>query len=79
MRITPAQIDRIAAHLPEVARDPASVRRRVEALEQLLESGFTMPGVGRRFGLDFLVGLIIKRHLDRHHPTTGTIDVKAMR
>ena len=38
--------------------DPASVRQRVEALERVLEQGFTVPGTGYRFGLDALVGLI---------------------
>ena len=120
-------------------RDAASVRRRVEALEHLLEGLFTIPGTKRKVGLDvildvlpiggdvvgaamgaymvwearnlgmsktqmarmfgnvgtdFLLGLIpfvgaipdfffrsntrnlkiIKRHLDRHHPGTMTID-----
>ncbi|WP_200940682.1 DUF4112 domain-containing protein [Sphingomonas sp. Leaf339] len=41
-----------------IGRDPASVRRRVEALEKLLERSFTMPGVNRQFGLDFLIGLV---------------------
>lgn len=122
-----------------MGRDPASVRRRVEAMERLLEGVFTVPGINRRVGLDFLLGLVpvvgdvaaaalgawlvwearnlgmskwqlgrmsarvgfdallgavpllgdaadffyrsntrnlqtIKRHLDRHHPATVTID-----
>lgn len=58
MRISREHIDRIAERLPELGRDPASVRQRVEAMEQLLEKSFTLPIVNRRFGLDFLVGLV---------------------
>jgi hypothetical protein len=39
-------------------RDPASVRRRIEALEKVLEHGFRVPGIGYEFGLDAIVGLI---------------------
>ncbi|MBW6525783.1 DUF4112 domain-containing protein [Sphingomonas sp. RHCKR7] len=38
--------------------DPASVRRRVEAMEQLLEGLFVIPGINRRVGLDAIVGLV---------------------
>ncbi|MBC7985575.1 MAG: DUF4112 domain-containing protein [Sphingomonadaceae bacterium] len=69
MRIPQEQIDRIAERLPELGRDPASVRRRVEAMEQLLEKSFTLPVVGRRFGLDFLVGLV---------PVVGDVVTAAM-
>ena len=120
------------------------MRQRVEALEHLLESAFTIPGTNKRIGLDvlldfvpvvgdlagaalgsymiwearnlgmskwqmtrmggnvgtdFLLGLIpwvgaipdylfksntrnlriIKRHLDKHHPETGVIDVTPLR
>ena len=120
--------------------DPASVRRRVEALEKLLERAFIVPGLNRPVGLDAIVGLLpvagdtiaalmglylvwearnigmskwqltrmlgsvgidwllgsvplvgdvfdffyrsnsinlkrIRRHLDRHHPGTGIIDL----
>jgi hypothetical protein len=119
--------------------DHLSARRRIEAMEQLLENSFTIPGVNYRIGLDAIVGLvpvigdfvtaamgmwivweaknlglpkwklwrmtgnvaldtavgaipvvgdaldfafrsnsrnlrIVKRHLDRHHPATRTID-----
>lgn len=119
--------------------DPASVRRRIEAMEKLLEGLFVIPGTKRKFGLDVIldvvpvggsvigaimgsylawearnlgmpkhayarivgnigvdallgaipfVGMvpdfffrsntrnlkIIKRHLDRHHPSTAVID-----
>ena len=38
--------------------DPASVRRRIEALEQLLERAFVIPGTNRRIGVDALAGLL---------------------
>jgi hypothetical protein len=46
-----------AAHLP-LGRDPASVRRRLIVMEQLLEGLFVIPGINRRVGLDFVLGLI---------------------
>lgn len=127
---------------PNMASDPRSVRKRIEALERLMENLFTVPGINRKVGLDVLLDLIpvvgttaaaalgtylawearnlgmsktavarmagnigfdwllglipwvgaipdlffrsntrnlriIKRHLDKHHPETGIIDVKA--
>ena len=41
-----------------VGSDPAAVRRRIEALEQLLERSFVVPGTQYRFGLDGVVGLV---------------------
>ena len=41
-----------------VGNDPASIRRRVEAMEQLLERSFTIPGINRPVGLDAIVGLV---------------------
>lgn len=38
--------------------DPASVRRRVEAMERLLERSFTLPGTNYPIGLDSVVGLV---------------------
>ena len=38
--------------------DPASVRQRIEALEMLLESSFSVRGTNYRFGLDAVVGLV---------------------
>lgn len=46
-----------AASLP-LGRDPASVRRRIEAMEQLLEGMVVVPGLNRRVGLDFFIGLV---------------------
>ncbi|WP_191992981.1 DUF4112 domain-containing protein [Sphingomonas parva] len=49
--------DRMAGQLP-LGRDPASVRRRLEAMEALLERAFVLPGTSYRVGLDALVGLV---------------------
>ncbi len=46
-----------AAGKLSVGRDPASVRRRIEAMEGLLERAFQLPG-GYRVGLDSIVGLV---------------------
>lgn len=135
---TPLPPRSIADRVP-LDRTPASVRKRVEALEALLERMFVIPGLNRPVGLDvildllpfggttigaalggymiwearnlgmgrlqmarmagnvafdWLLGLIpfvgaipdlffrsnsrnlriIKRHLDRHHPSTRTLD-----
>jgi hypothetical protein len=51
------QFDRMADQLP-IGRDPMSVRRRLEAVEGLLERLFVVPGINRRVGLDSIVGLI---------------------
>ena len=47
----------LAQNLP-IGRDPASVRRRVEAMEALLERAFVVPGTNYRVGVDAVVGLI---------------------
>ena len=47
-----------AASRLAIARDPASVRQRVEAMEGMLERAFTVPGTQFRVGLDSVVGLI---------------------
>jgi hypothetical protein len=56
-RIDQDELQRIAGQLP-LGRDPASVRRRVEAMEALLERAFVIPGTGYRVGLDAIVGLV---------------------
>lgn len=130
--------EEIARMLPRLD-DPQGVRRRIEAMEGLLERIVTIPGTKRQFGLDVILDLIpgvgsiaagglgawmlwearnlgmtkwqmtrmagnvgidtllgaipfvgaipdfffrsntrnlriIKRHLDRHHPSTVTLD-----
>jgi hypothetical protein len=43
---------------PGLARDPASVRQRVEAMERLLERMFVIPGINRPVGLDVILDLV---------------------
>jgi len=53
----PNVLQRMPVELP-LGTDPVSIRRRIEALEHLLEGSFTLPGFNRKFGLDSLIGLI---------------------
>lgn len=46
---------RMVAALPS---DPASVRKRIDMLEHVLERSFTLPGINRKVGLDFALGLV---------------------
>ena len=57
MPIDQGQFDQAADRL-NMARDPASVRRRVEAMEGLLERAFTVPGTNFRIGVDSVAGLV---------------------
>ena len=41
-----------------MSNEPAAVRQRIEALEQLLERAFPLPGTDRRVGLDVLLDFI---------------------
>jgi len=41
-----------------VGTDVAAVRKRIEALEHLLEGLFVIPGINRRIGLDVILDLI---------------------
>jgi uncharacterized protein DUF4112 len=41
-----------------VGRDPASVRRRVEAMEHVLERMFIVPGINRPVGLDVILDVV---------------------
>lgn len=68
MAIDPKQFERMASQLP-IGRDPASVRRRLEAMEGLLERAFTIPGINRPIGLDAIIGLV---------PVAGDIVAGAM-
>jgi len=49
--------DRFAGSFP-LGRDPASVRRRVEAMEKLLERLFVIPVINRPVGLDVMLDAI---------------------
>lgn len=51
------QFEAIANDLP-IGRDPVSVRRRLEAMEMVLERAFVVPGINRPIGLDAIIGLI---------------------
>ena len=62
-------MDRIDEMVGSRARDPLAVRQRVEAMEKLLEGMFVIPGINRRVGLDFIVGLV---------PVVGDIITAAM-
>lgn len=57
-RPTTADFDRLADRMPEIGRDPASVRRRIEAMEGLLERMFVLPGVNKAIGMDVLLDMI---------------------
>lgn len=52
------QMDQIRAAMPALANDPASIRKRIEAMEHVLERSFTLPGTNRKVGLDFVLGLV---------------------
>ncbi|MFC3098219.1 DUF4112 domain-containing protein [Alteraurantiacibacter palmitatis] len=41
-----------------LGRDPVAIRRRVEAMEAVLERAFVIPGLNRRVGLDAIGGLV---------------------
>ena len=51
------QFSKMADQLP-LGRDPASVRRRLEAAEGMLERLFVVPGINRPVGLDSILGLV---------------------
>ena len=51
------QFEAFANQLP-IGRDPKSVRRRLEAMEAVLERLFVVPGINRPVGLDSIVGLV---------------------
>lgn len=48
---------RISAQLP-LGTDPLAVRQRIEAMERMLEGLIAVPGLGRKVGLDALLGLV---------------------
>jgi uncharacterized protein DUF4112 len=51
------QFEALADRLP-IGRDPRSVRRRLEAMESLLERALVVPGTSYRVGLDAILGLV---------------------
>ena len=44
--------------LPHLATDPQSVRRRVEALERVMERLIVIPGINRPVGLDVILDFV---------------------
>ena len=58
MGLAPNHVDQPAGAGPRIGTDPAAVRRRLEAMEQLLERAFVIPGINRSVGLDSIVGLV---------------------
>ena len=56
-RAEPVRPRAMQVELP-IGTDPVSIRRRIEAMEQLLENSFTIPGINYRIGLDSIAGLI---------------------
>ena len=46
------------SRLPSMGTDPASVRQRIEGLEQLLERMVVIPGINRPVGLDVILDFI---------------------
>ncbi|MEA3031267.1 MAG: hypothetical protein QOJ53_2113 [Sphingomonadales bacterium] len=68
MPIDRNQFESALGQLP-IGRDPASVRRRIEAMERLLERAFTIPGTSQRIGLDVVLDLI---------PVVGDVIAAAM-
>lgn len=69
MPISQDQFDKMAAQIPAMRTDPQSVRKRVEALELLLERAFHIPGTKIPVGLDTIVGFV---------PVIGDIVTAAM-
>ena len=67
-RIDRAGIEAMARDLP-IGRDPHAVRRRIEAMEALLERAFVIPGINRPVGLDAMIGLV---------PVVGDVIAAAM-
>jgi len=68
MAIDRQKFEQGMSRLP-LGRDPASVRRRIEAMEGLLERAFAVPGTNYRFGMDSVVGLV---------PVVGDVVTAAM-
>lgn len=57
MRLSQKEFERAANRLG-AARDSASVRRRIEAMEKLLERLFVVPGINRPVGLDVILNAV---------------------
>ena len=55
-RMTPPPLGDFAARY--ASKDPVAVRKRIEAMEHLLEGLFTIPGINRKVGLDVILDII---------------------
>jgi hypothetical protein len=69
MPVSRESFDKIAATGLIGGKDPASVRRRVEAMEKLLEGIITIPGTNQRIGLDVILDIL---------PVGGTVVAAVM-
>lgn len=69
MHVSAKQFDELVRDMPGFGRDPASIRRRIEMMEAVLEGLFVIPGTKRRVGMDSLIGLV---------PVVGDIATAAM-
>ncbi|KLI65259.1 hypothetical protein AAV99_05085 [Aurantiacibacter marinus] len=49
--------DQLGIDLP-LGKDVHSIRRRIEAMEVVLERSFVIPGINRPVGLDSIIGLV---------------------
>lgn len=56
-RPPPHQLHAMGIDLP-LGNDPASIRRRIEQVERILERSFTIPGTRYPVGLDAVIGLV---------------------
>lgn len=56
-RMDSDRLKQAAAALP-IGRDPASVRKRIEAMEHLLEGLVKIPGINRSIGLDVILDFV---------------------
>lgn len=58
MTVRPTRISGLDEASDMLGRDPASVRKRIETMERLLEGLFVIPGTNFRVGLDVILDLI---------------------
>ena len=62
-------MDPAGAPVPSAHRDPASVRRRLDRMEYLLERAVRIPGTNKRLGLDVILDFV---------PVGGSVVAAAM-
>jgi hypothetical protein len=58
VRVTPDNVEALAAKLGMNDRNPQAVRQRIEMLERVLEGLFVIPGTNQRVGLDVILDFI---------------------